>query len=230
MGCRCCRMVNGYVNDPAGASEDINGIKQDPSTSSLVSSYRGHRFSVDGINEKEGFHNFGYTSSSQSDIDNNHINKAKSNQPSGSEPSLYILQPDGGDSATLPSAPPLCNELMLGTEPGNCSDRFRDSGLGNGGLTDRTDGSDGYLCGQEERAGSAGDTADEESVISVDIHTSSTSLSSSDTKLVIDDRDEGDESFSQTKKKNEDSVSITDSMVEEALAALEAATAGEEFE
>lgn len=174
---------------------------------------------MDGINEKQGFHNFGYTSSSQSDIENNHINKTKSNQPNKSESSLYIIQPDG-DSATVPSAPPLCSECVLGTEPGKCSETFRDSGLAGG--------SDGFLCGQEEKAGSVGDTADEESVISVEIHTSSTSLSSSDTKL--DDRSEEDESLSQTQKKNEDSVSITESMVEEALAALEAATAGEEFE
>lgn len=83
---------------------------------------------------------------------------------------------------------------------------------------------------EEEGRQRAGDTADEESVISVDIHTSSTSLSSTETKLVIDE----DSSFSQKagskEKDTEDTVSVTDSMVAEALAALEAATAGEDYE
>lgn len=207
---------------------EVNGLKQDPSTNSLVSSYQCHNRSDDG--KKQGFHNLGYTSNSnlsKSDIENNHINQARSNLPqtAGDNSSLYILQPDGGVSPTLPSTPPLCPVSPLGTEPGKQTERFRDSGLGNG--------SDGYLCRmdqEEEGRQGAGDTADEESIISVDIHTSSTSLSSADTKLMIDK----DSSFSWKaglkEKDTEDTVSVTDSMVAEALAALEAATAGEEYE
>ncbi|KAK3545744.1 hypothetical protein QTP70_011327 [Hemibagrus guttatus] len=205
------------VHDPTDPVE-INGVKQDPSTNSLVSSYQYHGEAHDG--KKQGFHNLGYTSNSnlsKSDIENNHINQARSNLPqSAGGSSLYILQPDGGISPTIPSAPPLCAVTALGTESGKQTERFRDSGLGNG--------SDGYLCRtdqeEEERHGSR-DTADEESVISVDIHTSSTSLSSADTKLM---------KAGSKEKDTEDTVSVTDSMVAEALAALEAATAGEEYE
>ncbi|KAB5579260.1 hypothetical protein PHYPO_G00193040 [Pangasianodon hypophthalmus] len=227
MGCRCCSMIKSYIYEPTDPVE-VNGLKQDPSTNSLVSSYQCH--SQSDVGKKQGFHNLGYTSNSnlsKSDIENNHINQARSNQPqtAGGNSSLYILHPDGRVPPILPSAPPICPVSPLGTEPGKQTERFRDSGLGNG--------SDGYLCRtdqEEEGRQGAGDTADEESVISVDIHTSSTSLSSADTKLVIDE----DSSFSRKagskEKDTEDTVSVTDSMVAEALAALEAATAGEEYE
>ncbi|XP_026990142.1 uncharacterized protein zgc:194930 [Tachysurus fulvidraco] len=218
MGCRCCCMMKSYIHDPTDPVE-VNGLKQDPSTNSLFSSYQFHGESGDG--KKQGFHNLGYTSNSnlsKSDIENNHINQSRSNLPqsAGGNSSLYILQPDGVISSTVPSAPPLCPVTPLGTEPGKQTERFRDSGLGNG--------SDGYLCRteqEEEGRHGARDTADEESVISVDIHTSSTSLSSADTKLM---------KAGSKEKDTEDSVSVTDSMVAEALAALEAATAGEEYE
>lgn len=83
---------------------------------------------------------------------------------------------------------------------------------------------------EEEGQQGAADTADEESVISVDIHTSSTSLSSSDTKLMIDESLSFSPKAGSKEKDTEDTVSVTDSMVAEALAALEAATAGEEYE
>lgn len=83
---------------------------------------------------------------------------------------------------------------------------------------------------EEEGQQGAADTADEESVISVDIHTSSTSLSSADTKLTIDESLSFSPKAGSKEKDTEDTVSVTDSMVAEALAALEAATAGEEYE
>ncbi|KAI5104374.1 hypothetical protein C0J45_6000 [Silurus meridionalis] len=217
MGCSCCSMIKSYIYDPTDPVE-VNGLKQDPTTNSLVSSYQCH-LSDDG--KKQGFHNLGYTSNSnlsKSDIENNHINQARSNVPqtAGGNASLYILQPDGG---VLPSV------LPLGTEADKQTESFRDSGLGNG--------SDGYLCRtdqEEERRQGAGDTADEESVISVDIHTSSTSLSSGDTKLVRDEDSSYSRKAGSKEKDKEDVVSVTDSMVAEALAALEAATAGEEYE
>lgn len=126
----------------------------------------------------------------------------------------------------------------MGTEPGKREERFRDSGLGSGGMTDGTEGSDGYPYGQEEddedrksRLAGTPDTADEESVLSVDMHTSSTSLSSADTKLMVEDREEKEPSIvigEQEREKEMDCVSVTESMVAEALAALDAATAGEE--
>lgn len=128
----------------------------------------------------------------------------------------------------------LCDEPILGTESSEREERFRDSGLGSGGISE---GSDGCPYGQEEefeemRCREAS-TPDTESMLSVDMHTSSTSLSSADTKLVIDDRDENEpvviEEVQETEKES-DGMSITDSMVAEALAALDAATAGEDFE
>lgn len=207
---------------------EVNGLKQDPSANSLVSSYQCHNQSDDG--KKQGFHNLGYTSNSnlsKSDIENNHINQTRSNLPQtdGGNSSLYILHPDGGVSPTLPSAPPLCFVSPLATESGKQTERFRDSGLGNG--------SDGYLCRtdrDEEARQRARDTADEESVISVDIHTSSTSFSSADTKLVTDEDSSSSRKAGSKGKEAEDTVSVTDSMVAEALAALEAATAGEDYE
>ncbi|XP_026859619.2 uncharacterized protein zgc:194930 [Electrophorus electricus] len=201
----------------------------------------------------------GNSSPTKSDIDNNHINQLHVNNQARSSPPqlpesdsiLYIMHPEGGlppvqTFLTLPSAPPMCSMQpmcsMLGTEPFKQADSFRDSGLGNGGTVDGNNGSGGRWCGQEEEeegegwrqerreAGApehVGDVVDEESVISVDIHTSSTSLSSADTKLAEDDEERENP---VGEKKAEDSVSITESMVAEALAALEAATAGEEDE
>ncbi|KAL7875894.1 hypothetical protein AOLI_G00108570 [Acnodon oligacanthus] len=261
MGCRCCRMIKSYIYDPS-ESVDGQGLKQDPSNNSLVPPYQCHRLPDEVNHKKQGFHNLGFTSNTSPtklDIDNNHINRLHVNnqtrsslpQETGGDSTLYILQPEAEGTpirttSIIPSAPPVYSIPMLGTEPGKRTERFRDSGLGNGGMTDGIDGLDGYLCGQEEeeedkrRRNTAAtseyveDTADEESVISVDIHTSSTSLSSADTKLVVEDTVEEDLSLSRrdgaTEKETEDCISVTDSMVAEALAALEAATAGEEYE
>ncbi|KAI4896975.1 hypothetical protein NFI96_031534 [Prochilodus magdalenae] len=249
-----------YIYDPS-VPVDGHGFKQDPSSNHLVAPYQCHRLPDDVNHKKQGFHNLGFTSNTSPtklDIDNNHINRlhvtnqSRSNVPPATEgdSSLYILRPEGEGTpikttSVVPSAPPIISVPMLGTEPSKRTERFRDSGLGNGGMTDGYDGSDGYLCGQEEdeedkrrqkTVGTSeyvGDTADEESVISVDIHTSSTSLSSADTKLVLEDTVEEDSSLSRREgatEKETDNISVTDSMVAEALAALEAATAGEEYE
>lgn len=243
-----------YIYDPS-VPVDVPGRKRDPTGSSL---YQSHTFpeEADHIHKKQGFHNLGYStqpSPTKLDIDNNHINRLHANipgeqirsSPAEADPSLYILQPEG-EGTPIKAAPnshanhPLQNELMLGTEPGKREERFRDSGLGSGGITDGTEGSDGYPYGQEEededrksRLAGTPDTADEESVLSVDMHTSSTSLSSADTKLMVEDREEKEPSIvigEQEREKEMDCVSVTESMVAEALAALDAATAGEDSE
>ncbi|KAI7814960.1 uncharacterized protein zgc:194930 [Triplophysa rosa] len=239
MGCSCCRMVKGYISD-ASVPVDVPGCKRDPTTSSL---YQSHKFpeESDHIHKKQGFHNLGYSthpSPTKLDIDNNHINRLHANVPDQrvrpSQPEhdsrRYILRPE--DEGTPVKT--LCDEPMLGTEPGKREERFRDSGLGSGGISE---GSDGCPCGQEEEYEEmrcrVASTPDTESMLSVDMHTSSTSLSSADTKLVIDDRDENEPAFieeEQETEKESDGLSITDSMVAEALAALDAATAGEDFE
>ncbi|XP_077085659.1 uncharacterized protein LOC143737723 [Siphateles boraxobius] len=255
MGCSCCRMIKGYIYDPS-VPVDVPGRKRDPTGSSLYQSHTFPEEEDDHIHKKQGFHNLGYStqpSPTKLDIDNNHINRLHANipgeqirsSPAETDPSLYILQPEG-HGTPIKAAPnvhanqPLQNELMLGTEPGKREERFRDSGLGSGGITDGTEGSDGYPYGQEEededrksRLAGTPDTADEESVLSVDMHTSSTSLSSADTKLMVEDREEKEPSIvigEQEREKEVDRVSVTESMVAEALAALDAATAGEESE
>ncbi|XP_059359977.1 uncharacterized protein LOC132097957 [Carassius carassius] len=248
MGCSCCRMIKSYIHDPSIPVE-VPGQKRDPTSSYL---YQSHRFpeEVDHVHKKQGFHNLAYSthpSPTKLDIDNNHINRLHANipaeqilsSPAESDPSLYILQPESEgtpikDAPTLHTNSPIQNQSLLRV------DRFRDSGLGSRGITDGTEGSEGYPYGQEDedgdrKSGLAGspDTADEESVLSVDIHTSSTSLSSADTKLMIEDREKEESSImrgEQERGKEIDCVSVTDSMVAEALAALDAATAGEDSE
>ncbi|XP_056603072.1 uncharacterized protein zgc:194930 [Triplophysa dalaica] len=239
MGCSCCRMVKGYISDPS-VPVDVPGCKHDPTTSSL---YQSNLFPEKGdhIHKKQGFHNLGYSthpSSTKLDIDNNHLNlfhanvldqRVRTSQPEH-DPRQYILR---AEEEGMP-VKTLCDEPILGTEPGKREERFRDSGLGSGGISE---GSDGCPYGQEEEFEEMRcrepSTPDTESMLSVDMHTSSTSLSSADTKLVIDDRDENEpvviEEVQETEKES-DGMSITDSMVAEALAALDAATAGEDFE
>ncbi|XP_043099763.1 uncharacterized protein zgc:194930 [Puntigrus tetrazona] len=251
MGCSCCRMIKSYIYDPSVPVE-VPGRKRDPTSSSL---YQSHRFpeEAEHIHKKQGFHNLAYSthpSPTKLDIDNNHINRLHANvpgeqirpSPAEGDPSPYILQPEGEGTpikATPASRanPPVQNESLLGTEPGKREDRFRDSGLGGGGITDGTEGSDGYTYGQEDededRKSRLAGTPDTESVLSVDMHTSSTSLSSADTKLTIEDREKEKPSVEkgeQEREKEMDRVSVTDSMVAEALAALDAATAGEDSE
>ena len=89
------------------------------------------------------------------------------------------------------------------------------------------------------------DTGDEGSVLSVDMHTSTTSLSSVDTRDELRLRKTPDvstmesgisvtkyeeEEGEEEEEEGEEVQSVTDSMVAEALAALEAATAGEDFD
>lgn len=216
---------------------DVPGRKRDPTTSSL---YQSHKFpeEADHIQKKQGFHNLGYStqpSPTKLDIDNNHINRLHANVPEervrSSQPehdsSRYILRPE--DEGTPVKT--LRDEPMLGTEPSKREDRFRDSGLGSGGISE---GSDGYPYGPEEEYEEmrckVASTPDTESMLSVDMHTSSTSLSSADTKLVIDENEPTLIGGEQETEKESDGLSITDSMVAEALAELDAATAGEDFE
>ncbi|XP_029530680.1 uncharacterized protein LOC115138213 [Oncorhynchus nerka] len=167
---------------------------------------------------------------------------------------LYILHPEGQvprrDPSKGPSQVPIYPNTLsldhshhlthLGDNDSHKIRMFQNSsdpswpGVGcYTSLTDELDegvgGTPEYLC----------DTGDEESVLSADIPTSTTSLSSADTK---DDRRAPDATtvengirISVTKSEDEgreedDVYHITDSMVAEALAALDAATAGEDYE
>ncbi|XP_028820880.1 uncharacterized protein LOC114801693 [Denticeps clupeoides] len=248
MGCRCCRMIKSYIYDPS-VPVDVHGHKQDGTTSSL---YHPHHHSGDAdlLQKKQGFTNQAYASSRDSSdgnsklhIDNNRINsqhgaQLKKNAGGGGDSGVYILHPN--ETPTLkcapsaPSSPPTCqvSDLLTTSAP---SDKPPDGTY----LHTGPDGVDCRVSEDEEESGVGstpeylGDTGDEESVLSGDIHTSSTSLSSGETRPAgLEDPRVMDKRVTKRKEEEdgEDCQSITDSMVAEALAALEAATAGEEYE
>ncbi|KAJ8269317.1 hypothetical protein COCON_G00119240 [Conger conger] len=242
MGCRCCRMIKSYIYDPS-APVEVHGRRHDSSSSSL---YQRKPLESDNIHKVQGFHNLGYShkygdslknGTSRLEIDNNHINRLHA--PPGDGPhdrlpkpepgnhALYILHPE----SPLKFAPP-CHLPLQTSAP--CRPTGKLEGRLIDGMTPLENGVP-LPRGQGEEAG--GD--DGESVLSgrsEDINTSTTSLSSADTKDRVGSGDgvaEGvpvTESSSSEEEEEEggDCGSVTDSEVAEALAALEAATAGED--
>lgn len=228
--------------------------KADSAGSSL---YQPHQLSGappggDPNKQKQGFNNLGYSKSSDStlklEVDNNQVNHRLHAALPPTE--VYIIQPErsrwgGGERG--PSQVPVYPNMEYRPHPCH-EERGQRSGW-DGSVTecvigvenlsvDEVDegvgGTPEYLC----------DTGDEVSVLSVDIHTSNTSLSSADTgdgpgppktpdvstmeSGISVMRSEDEEEAAA--RREEEAQSITDSMVAEALAALEAATAGEDFE
>lgn len=202
--------------------------------------------------QKQGFNNLGYSKSSDStlklEVDNNHVNHRLHAAPPPAQ--VYIIQPERTRwtvQERSPSQVPVYPNMEYQNHSGydergpraarsgwdsavtgcgnsveNLSADEMDEGVG---------GTSEYLC----------DTGDEVSVLSVDIHTSNTSLSSADTRDGLrlpktPDVSTVESGISVMKSEDEEEPtkeevqSITDSMVAEALAALEAATAGEDFE
>ncbi|XP_038588590.1 uncharacterized protein zgc:194930 [Micropterus salmoides] len=271
MGCQCCRMIKSYIYDPsvavdvrktdsAGASLYQPQYLSDaaPSNDPLSSHNK----------QKQGFRNMGYSKSNDStlklEVDNNHVNRRLHAAPSANEvhrqgseplPEVYIIQPEAlaprwGMQEKGPSQVPIYpninkyeNQTSYGEQDYRATAIGWDSSItqcvtGNESLSaDEVDegvgGTPEYLC----------DTGDEGSVLSVDIHTSTTSLSSADTRdelrlpktLDVSTVESGisvmkSEDEEEARDKKEEVQSVTDSMVAEALAALEAATAGEDCE
>jgi len=213
-------------------------------------------------NQKQGFHNLGYSKSSDSslklEIDNNHVNHRLHAAPSlakelhqqqsalPAEGGLYIIQPEARwmekGQSQVPVYPNIQEyENQRGYDEGEhrattngwdssvtmCKSPSVDE------IDEGVGGTPDYQC----------DTGDEGSVLSVDVHTSTTSLSSAGTRDELTqpktpDISTEESGISVSKSEDEESVrnekeevqSVTDSMVAEALAALEAATAGEDFE
>uniref|UniRef100_A0AAQ6IT04 Uncharacterized protein n=1 Tax=Anabas testudineus TaxID=64144 RepID=A0AAQ6IT04_ANATE len=208
--------------------------------------------------QKQGFHNLGYSKSNEStlklEVDNNHINHRLHAAPGkellrqGSAPLAdgpYIIQPEGwviqqrtpSQVPVYPNIQDYENQGSHGEQghhaPRDGWDSSTECRIGSESLSaDEIDegvgGTPEYPC----------DTGDEGSVLSVDIHTSTTSLSSAETNLRLPktlDISTIESGISVTKSEDEDArntdeevQSVTDSMVAEALAALEAATAGED--
>ncbi|XP_062372104.1 uncharacterized protein C4orf19 [Sardina pilchardus] len=152
--------------------------------------------------------------------------------PLPSVPPIYRLPSSDGPTR------PWDRELLSGSEVTRIQPYILPDGLD-------VDEVDGYKRDDEDEderesgVGSTpdylGDTGDEASVLSGDINTSSTSLSSADTRPGAEDdnskRTGGRRREADGREEDrEDCQSVTDSMVAEALAALEAATAGEDYD
>lgn len=269
MGCQCCRMIKSYIYEPSAA---VDGRKTDSAGSSL---YQPHRISGGGPGgdhgkQKQGFHNLGYSKSNDStlklEVDNNHVNHKLHAAPfmkelhrQGSTPpaEVYIIQPDSLGPRWVvqeknPSQVPVYPNIHAYENQTGYGEQGQRAAR-NGWETSVTEcpAGRGSLSADEVDEGVGGtpeypcDTGDEGSVLSVDIHTSTTSLSSADTRdelrapkttdvstvesgisvMKSEDEEEAEEA-----RDEEEVQSVTDSMVAEALAALEAATAGEDFE
>lgn len=260
-------MSHSYIYDPTVA---VDARKSDSAGHSLYEPHQlsGAPRSSDHNKQKQGFHNLGYSKSSDStlklEVDNNHVNHRLHAPPSAvrhlhsqaiAPPAeVYIIQPDAyrtrwtvqDQSPSQVPVYPNAHEYQNQTVYNERRHRAESSEWDNS-VTQCTNGAE-TLSADETDEGVGGtpeypcDTGDEVSVLSVDIHTSTTSLSSADTRderklaktpdvstvesgiSVMKSEDE------EEAMKEEEAHSITDSMVAEALAALEAATAGEDIE
>ncbi|XP_023129931.1 uncharacterized protein zgc:194930 [Amphiprion ocellaris] len=269
MGCRCCRMIKSYIYDPSVAV-DVKADSADSSLYQ-PHHYPGGAARSDQLSshnkQKQGFHNLGYNKSNDSTLkleaDNNQVNhrlhrpspanelhRQSSTPPAEGE--LYIIQPetvgprwvihDNGPSQVpvYPNIQEYENQRNYGKQGHRTTgDGFDGSITEISSKSQSTDEIDEGVVATPEYPC---DTGDESSVLSVDIHTSTTSLSSADTRDELTlpktpDASTEESGISVTKSEDEEEdvreeevQSVTDSMVAEALAALEAATAGEDFE
>ncbi|XP_036407339.1 uncharacterized protein zgc:194930 [Megalops cyprinoides] len=249
MGCRCCRMIKSYIYDPS-VPVDVHGRKRDTATTTL---YQGKPREAENMHKVQGFHNLGYThkyadgvkqGTAKLEIDNNQINRlhaAPSERTQDhtlkvgtGDSTLYILHP--GESP-LKCAPPGHTPLpehnaLQCSSPGVTFERLNDHLIGR---TPQANGDPFSRRGHGSPHSQCGDEADADSVLSgrsEEVHTSTTSLSSADTRerpLQTAGESRGSEGEEEEEDEG-DSGSITDSEVAEALAALDAATAGEDYE
>ncbi|XP_053715786.1 uncharacterized protein zgc:194930 [Synchiropus splendidus] len=270
MGCRCCRMIKSYIYDPS-----VTDVSKTDSVDNAV--YQAHhlsggppgRHSSGGPNkQKQGFHNLGYSKSSESnlkfEVEKNQVNHRLHAAPPptrelhhhSSAPSpeggLYIIQPDSlGPQWVMHNRGPSQVPVYPTVQEYETRRSYTPPHLtaGKGWESPIRETANESLSADEVDEGVGGtpeypcDTGDEGSILSVDIHTSTTSLSSAGTRddhRLPKNPDHGtlESGICVTKSEDEDEMkmeeeeveSITESMVAEALAALEAATAGEDLE
>jgi len=232
--------------------------KSDSACSSLYQPHHLPRSSPLG-EEKQGFNNLGYSRSNDStlklEVDNNHVNhrlhaapppaakepnRQGSAAPRAADGALYIIQPDAvgprwetrdKGPSQVPVYPQMDNENQRSygeRGPGATRDEWDRAEQSADEIDEGVGGTPEYPC----------DTGDEASVLSVEIHTSTTSLSSADTRDELRPPKTPDATKSggvpvtkgEEEEEEEAAHSVTDSMVAEALAAMEAATAGEDSE
>ncbi|KAM4714720.1 uncharacterized protein FYW61_019626 isoform 2-T2 [Anableps anableps] len=270
MGCQCCRMVKSYIYDPSTAV-DVRKTDSAGSSLYQAQHHVGGDPGCDtqgGHNkQKQGFHNLGYSRSNDSTLkleyDNNQVNHRLHSAPSlakelrqqASAPpadgGLYIIQPEAVGQRWMeidPSQVPIYPNVQQYENHRSYTEQEHEA-ITNGwdspiptcdiaGKSPSVDEIDEGVGGTPEHLW---DTGDEGSVLSVDIHTSTTSLSSGGTRDELTmpktpDISTEESGISVTKSEDEEEArkdqvevqSVTDSMVAEALAALEAATAGED--
>ncbi|XP_077598493.1 uncharacterized protein LOC144213774 [Stigmatopora nigra] len=215
MGCRCCRMVKSYIAE----ADDVGKTDSVYRTHELAAGVLGGRSPKE---EKEGFRNLAYSISADSSLSLSFDpdNRRWAGAPPA-EDGIYVIRAD-------PQGPRrVVRDGRLGRVPTYpASARLRAA------TADDVSADEGVGGTPEFRSG------DEESVSSTDAGTGTGSSWSADT---------GDERGSEaadastvesgigvTKSEDEEEAppkeapSVTESMVAEALAALEAATAGEE--
>uniref|UniRef100_A0A3Q0SFS3 Zgc:194930 n=1 Tax=Amphilophus citrinellus TaxID=61819 RepID=A0A3Q0SFS3_AMPCI len=256
MGCRCCRMIK-YVYDP---SAPVDVRKTDSRGGSLYQAqHRAGRAlnshpSGNQNKQKQGFHNLAYSRSNEStlklEVDNNHVNQRLHRQGSipPTDGGLYIIQPQGVGQQWMmqekgPSQVPVYPSIENYEKQGSSAEQRHQASNGWNSSVAEHEIATKELSADEIDEGVGGtpeylcDTGDEGSVLSVDIQTSTTSLSSGGTKdeLALPKTPdvstvESGISVSKSEDEEQEVQSITDSMVAEALAALEAATAGEDYE
>ncbi|KAK5875847.1 hypothetical protein CesoFtcFv8_026885 [Champsocephalus esox] len=253
MGCQCCRMIKSYMYDPSVA---VDVRKTDSASSSL---YQPHQLPRCNPlqKQKQGFNNLGYSKSNDStlklEVDNNHVNHRLHSQPNephrqATDGGLYIIQPEAlGPRWVMqergPSQVPVYPNRQENQRSFSEQERHVTKSRWDNGVTECVIGSES-LSADEIDEGVGGtpeylfDTGDEGSVLSVDLHTSTTSLSSADTRdglrlpkgLDVSTVESGISVMKSEDEEEGEVHSVMDSMVAEALAALEAATAGEEYE
>ncbi|XP_008433684.1 uncharacterized protein LOC103480500 [Poecilia reticulata] len=273
MGCQCCRMVKSYIYDPSTAVDVRKSDSVGSSLyqgQHHAGGDPGREPQGDHNKQKHGFHNLGYSKSNDSTLklehDNNQVNHRLHSAPSlakemhqqASVPpaggGLYIIEPEAVgrrwmdiDATQVPIYPNVqqYEDHRSYSEPEHeAMTNGWDSSITTCTMAGRTPSVDEIDEGVGGTPEHLWDTGDEGSVLSVDIHTSTTSLSSGGTRdeltlpktadvcteesgiSVTKSEDEEDEE--QVRKDQAEVQSVTDSMVAEALAALEAATAGED--
>ncbi|XP_028998510.1 uncharacterized protein zgc:194930 isoform X2 [Betta splendens] len=247
MGCQCCRMIKSYIYDPSVA---VDVRKPDGAGSSLYQP-RLHAAGPPGCDplaghakHKHGFHNLGYSKSNESTLkleaDNNHVNQrlhaaltpVKDSAPAPEGP--YIIRPEPREvQQRTPSQVPVYPNIQEYQESPRSPDGGWDRSLAECRSGSESPSADEGVGGTPEYPC---DTGDEGSVLSVDVHTSTTSLSSAETRdgAGLPGAESGvsvaTSEDAAAGRDAEEARSVTDSMVAEALAALEAATAGEDDE
>ncbi|KAJ3585317.1 hypothetical protein NHX12_014038 [Muraenolepis orangiensis] len=220
MGCRCCRMIKSYIYDPSAGVEVRKS--EGRGSDGEGSLYRPQSDPSGGPQRKEGLSNPGYSKSNEGTLkleaDNNHVNRlaVREHSQQGAPPRgdhLYIIQPQAPGPTwdrDTPSRVPVYPDPLPAFE-----DEDEDEGVG--GTPDPCDtGDEGSESddGHTPAAAKMTDASTAESGISV--------------MKSEDEEEEEEEEGGAENGGGEDVRSVTDSMVAEALAALEAATAGED--